>query len=153
MKQEFVTLYGKAVIEQDILYLRSTYLPFEKTAFAEIGIEVIWILLFASRLFFLDSSMHIMTTIIWGVLLISTFPTMYDKFFKRSYASRIPVGSIQNITTQEDGHGIQTEVRLQLNNGRYKIITFRNLEGELERFADTLSVYNINFEKGRVAHS
>ncbi|HEY0040496.1 MAG TPA: hypothetical protein VGB71_07530, partial [Flavisolibacter sp.] len=86
-------------------------------------------------------------------LLISTFPTMYDKFFKRSYASRIPVGSIQNITTQEDGHGIQTEVRLQLNNGRYKIITFRNLEGELERFADTLSVYNINFEKGRVAHS
>jgi hypothetical protein len=134
VQQEFLTVYGRAVIERDTLYLRSLYLPFERTAFAQIGIEVLWITAFVTRLFSLDTSMRMMLAIVWGMLVLSRTPVMYDKFFKRSYASRIPLSSIRQITTITDEHGIQTEVKLQLNNGRYKKIAFRNLENQLEPF-------------------
>ena len=52
MKHEFVTLYGKATIEREVLYLRVPYLPFEKTAFAQIGIEMVLISLLVSPFFF-----------------------------------------------------------------------------------------------------
>lgn len=129
-----MTLYGKAFIENDNLYFRFTYLPFEKTAFAELGLELIWILLFILRLVSSDSRMDYFVTIVWGLLLLSRIPVMYDKFFRRSYANRIPLSAIQDFTTESDLHGIQTEVRLLLKNGRYRKIVFRNLEGQQETF-------------------
>ena len=32
MKQEFVTLYGKATVERDVLFIRNLDLPFTKTS-------------------------------------------------------------------------------------------------------------------------
>lgn len=142
MKEEFVTLYGKATIERDTIYLRSPYLPFEKTIFAQIGIEIIWILSFVLQLITTDTPMQTFVTIVLGFLVFTRFPGMYDKCFKRSYASCIPLSAIQNITIQDDLHGIQTEAKLHLKNGRYKKITFRKLEGQLEKFFVSLSSYN-----------
>ena len=36
MKQEFVTVYGKAIIERDKLYIRTLNIPFSETAFASV---------------------------------------------------------------------------------------------------------------------
>ena len=139
MKHEFVTLYGKATIEREVLYLRVPYLPFEKTAFAQIGIEMVFISLLVSRFFSLDTTMRIMITLIWSLLILSRVPLMYDKFFKRNYSRRIPLSAITNITTEDDVHGLQTEVKLHLKNGRYKKITFRKLENQHQPFIETVS--------------
>ena len=142
MKQEFVTLYGRAIVERNTLYLRSPYLPFEKTAFAQVGIEMVWLALLVSRLFAADSSWRVMITIFWGLLVISRIPFMYDKFFKWSYARRIPLIAISDITIQDDIHGMQTEVKLHLKNGRYKKILFRKLENQTEAFSEAVISYS-----------
>lgn len=153
MKQEFVTLYGQAIIERDTLFLRSLYLPFEKTPLAQIGIELIWLTVFVSRLFSLDTSMRMIIAIVWGLLIASRIPTMYDKFFKRSYATRIPLSSIERITKKKDAHGLETELRLHLKSGRYKSIVFRNLEKQLEPFISALPVTENRIESTAFSHS
>jgi hypothetical protein len=95
MKKEFVTLYGKAVIERDVLFLRPVYLPFEKTAFAQIGIELVWLLIFTIRSVSIESTKDIIITIAWGVIILFRSPAIYDKFFRRSYANRIAIPFIQ----------------------------------------------------------
>jgi hypothetical protein len=139
MKQEFATLYGRIIIERDVLYLHAPYLPFEKTAFAQVAYELLWMALFAMRLFGADTPTRIVITVIFGLLVLSRLPNMYDKFFKRSYASRISLSSIRNFTVKDDHHGLQTELKLQLRNGRYKSIIFRKLENQLEPFIAYLS--------------
>lgn len=142
MKQGFVSLYGRITIERDVLYFRSPYLPFEKTAFVQIGFECLCIAAFIIRLVSADKPMDNFMTIVFGVLVLSRFPDMYDKFFRTSYASRIPLSAIQYFTLEDDPHGIQTEIKLHLKNGRYKTIVFRKLENQLEPFVALLSANN-----------
>jgi hypothetical protein len=47
--------------------------------------------------------------------------------------------AVQNFTYKDDHHGLQTELKLQLRNGRYKSIIFRKLENQLEPFIAFLS--------------
>src|SRR4051812_37871343 len=109
MKKELITLYGKATIERDVLYFQSPYLPFSETAFAQIAISVLWIFLFAIQFFREDGPKKNMSILVFGVLLVLHLPEIFDKLFKRSYASRIPLLKIVSVTTADDSHGFQTE--------------------------------------------
>ncbi|HVK96647.1 MAG TPA: hypothetical protein VM368_02465 [Flavisolibacter sp.] len=141
MKQEFVTLYGKAAIEREVLYLRSPYLPFGKTAFARIGFELIWVLLFVVQFFDDHGPKKYVGIVMWGIMLLFRTPNLYDVLFRRSYTTRIPLHRIKSYSIDDDLLGLQTMVTLQLKNSRYKKLIFRKLEHQAEPFTELLSQY------------
>ncbi len=141
MKKEFVTLYGKAIIERDILYFKSMYLPFSKTAFARIGFEFAFIILFLLQ-FFRDPGFKMYVGILMcGILFLFRIPILFDVLFKRSYASRIPLQKIKSVTIIDDNFGLLILATLHLTNGRYKKIAFRKLENQYEPFAEFISQF------------
>lgn len=141
MNREFATVYGKVIIERNILYLRSPYLPFSKTAFAKFGYVFLLIFIFIVQFFRDNDARKYIGITIWGIFLITRLPEIYDILFRRSYASRIPLNRIENYTNTDDTIGLQTTVQLQLKNGRYKKILFRKLEHQAEPFIEAVSPF------------
>jgi hypothetical protein len=129
-----------AVVENDKLFIRSFYLPFEKSSFARIAIDLAWLLIFP-LLFPGDEPKNYGGILAWGMLVLFRLPRIYDTFFKRSYATRIPLQQLLSFTTEDDQHGYQTVVKLHLKNGRYRKLVFRKLENEVQPFTDLLSEY------------
>jgi hypothetical protein len=146
MKQEFVILYGKAVIEGKTLYFHSPYLPFEKTAFAQIGLELVWLFTFVLRIVTVDTKMDMMIAIVWAMLTLGRLPIINDKFFKRSYANRIPLAGVHSYSAEDDTYGIQTIVKLHLKNGRYRKMIFRTHEKQVEPFIAALQLNEFAME-------
>lgn len=144
MKQEFVTLYGKAIIEGDKLYFRRLRLPLGETALAQIGYELTLPALFIATLLNPDGSLKHFDSIVIAGLMLSNISRTYDRLFKRSYASRIALSAIKSVTIKDDYHGLETEVRLHLSNGRYKKVLFRKLEHQYEAFLEVLSRQQIS---------
>ena len=140
VKAKFPTVYGLVVAESDTLFLRSFYLPFSRTSVARIGYELLWIAAFVFQ-FFREEPKKYIGIVVWAVLVLLRLPNMYDVFFRRSYATRIPLQQILDFTLEDDRHGYQTVVKLQLKNGRYRKLIFRKLENGAEPFADFLSQY------------
>src|SRR5918993_4245468 len=145
MKQEFVTLYGRAIIEKDTLYLRSPYLPFEKTAFAQVGYRLAFPLIFILQFFRSEGPKMYVGLLLWGIIMLFHLPALYDVLFKRSYASRIPLSRIRSYKIEDDHHGIQTEITLYLKNGRYRKILFRKLENQHVPFTEFISMHSSEF--------
>lgn len=138
MKQEFVTLYGKATIEKNILYVRNLDIPFSKTAFSTIGYQSLFVIIFIFQFLRSEGPLYYVRIIVFGMLLAFHVPEIYDLLFKRSYASRIPLDKIKSVEMDEDYHGLQTNVILRLNNGRYRKIPFRKLENQYEAFVEAI---------------
>ena len=140
MKQEFVTLYGKVIIQNDKLFIRSFYLPFYKTAFVRIAIEVIWIIILLFILFYPEEGAKRKVEILFfSVMTLLRLPIFYEVFFKKSYVNRILFDKIKSFTVEDDYRGLQTIVKLYLKNGRYRKIYFRKLENQVEPFTELLS--------------
>ncbi len=140
-KQEFVTVYGKAIIERDVLYIKSFDVPFSETAFAKIGYEVAFVVLFILQFFNGDGNRKYVGILLWGLLLLGHLPGLYDAIFKRSYAKRIPLEQIKSLKIKEDNVGLQTYVIMDLASGRYRKIAFRKLENQYQPFIETISQY------------
>lgn len=135
-------MYGRASIEKDVLYLRSSYLPFEKTAFAQIGYRLAFPLIFILQFFSSEGPKMYVGLLLWGIIMVFHLPALYDVVFKRSYASRIPLSRIRSYRIEDDHHGIQTEVTLYLKNGRYRKLIFRKLENQHVPFTEFISTYS-----------
>lgn len=142
MKQEFVTLYGKVVIERDVVYIRSLELPFSKTAFAVISYNMLWVLIFLMQFFRDDEPRKYIGILMFGFLLLFRIPEIYDALIKRSYASRIPLNRVKTVNTEEEEHiGLNVTVVLHFKIGRYKKIVFRKLEQQYQPFVEAVSQY------------
>lgn len=139
-KQEFFTAYGFAVFERDVVYFRSPYLPFFKTAFAQIGYALLLPAVFILQ-FFRQNKLWLIGAFAFGLLMLTNIDKIYHALFKKSYFSRIPLKNIVDFSTEEDQHGLQTTLKLKLQNGRYKEVLFRTHEGQLEPFTQLLSQY------------
>lgn len=146
MKQEFVALYGKIILEKERLYFRFMYLPFHKTAFARIALELLYVLAFSLSFFMDEGPKRNMRLVMWGFLLLTRLPNLYDVFFKKSFSNRIHLNRIKSVSISDDHHGLQTYVTLRLVNGRYKKIAFRKLENQHEAFVETVSNYITQFQ-------
>jgi hypothetical protein len=140
VKVNFATTYGLAVVENDKLFIRSFYLPLTKTDVARVAYELLWIGVFVFQ-FFRDEPKKYVGIVVWGLLLLLRSPDFYDVLFKRSYAKQIPLRHIQRFSLEDDQHGYQTVVKLQLKNGRYRELVFRKLENQAEPFVGLLSPY------------
>lgn len=140
MKHEFVTLYGKAVIERDVVYIRSVDIPLSKTSLAIISYNLLWIVVFVMQFFREEGPRKYIGIVLFGVLFLSRFREVYDALIKRSYASRIPLDRIRSVTIEEQEHiGLNVDVILHLKSGRYKKIVFRKLEGQYQPFIGLVS--------------
>jgi hypothetical protein len=146
MKQEFVTVYGKVIIEKDKLFIRSFEVPFSRTPFAQVGFEVSFLLVLVLQFFTSDGPGRYVGIIVWGLVLLVRLPNLYDVVFKRSYASRIALSKIKSVKTEEDTHGLETYVILNLHNGRYRKIIFRRLENQYESLVEAISQHTSQFQ-------
>lgn len=142
MKQEFITVRGKAIIEQNILFIRMLDFKIANTIFFELGfpllILTIFILMIASNT---DGKENYLIVIFWGLFALSQLPRLFDLLFKRSYSNRIPLDRIKSYELKKDPSGLETNVILKLSSGRYRCLRFRNLENQFERFVAILSEY------------
>lgn len=141
-QQEFVTLYGKAIIERDVLFLRSFYVPFTRTNFFRIGYELVflliltyWVIAFTSG----DDPKRFISVLGWSFIVLLRTPRLYDVLLKRSYANRIPLHRIKDVTSVADSQGLHIFVKLHLANGRYRKICFRTMEKQYESFIEAIS--------------
>jgi hypothetical protein len=141
MRQEYATQYGKVIRENGTLYVRSYYVPFAQTALAELGVELVWLLSFAMiiGLPYGSDAKTKARIITWCILIAFRIPTMYKKFFKRSWSSRIPLSRIKSFETVPDEHNLVTTVNLHFTNGRYRPIPFRTNETALADFTAMLA--------------
>jgi hypothetical protein len=75
----------------------------------------------------------------WSFVVLLRTPRLYEVFIKRSYANRIPLNRIKDVTSAADNQGLHTFVKLHLANGRYRNIRFRTMEKQHEPFIETIS--------------
>ena len=144
-QQEFITLYGKAIIERDVLFLKSFDVPFNNTGFFRIARELGFLaILTVSLITFTtgDDSKNFIPVLAWSVVVLLRMPSLYDVLFKRSYASRIPLNRIKDVTLVSDNHGLHTFVKLHLANGRYRMIRFRTMEKQYEPLIAAISLHS-----------
>ncbi|MES2880760.1 MAG: hypothetical protein V4676_01335 [Bacteroidota bacterium] len=141
MKEEFVTLYGKAIIDKERLFIRSFELPFSKTLFAQISYELAFVGLFVLQFFDVNDAnpaKKILGIVIWGLLPLFRLPNIYYLLFKRSYFNYIHLKNIQSITTNHHYLGLHTLVTIHLTNGRERKINFRTLENQFQPFTELI---------------
>jgi hypothetical protein len=134
MKQEFITTYGKVVIERDKIFI------FEEdpgSIAREIYFFVFIALQLAGRVFNVPEMK-------WISLVFGLLGTIYSilPFFKhknQSSKSRILIKKITNISNEDDKDGINTLVKLYLSSGKIRYIKFRKLENQYQPFIEAVS--------------
>ena len=136
---EFVTLYGKVVIERNVLFIRNFDVPFTRTNLFRIVYELCFIGVFIMSFFIENAPKKYLHLLAWGILLLSRVTQLYDILFSRSYSNRIPLSRINSVTTSADNSGHHTFVHLHLKNGRYRVIPFRTLEKQHETFIEAIT--------------
>jgi len=140
MKQEFVMLYGKAIIEKDILHIRSLDVPFSKTILAQLLIPLLFVAVFIMQFFREEGPKRNIGIVLWGILMLTRLPEILDRLIRRSYASRIPLDRIKAIKVEEEEpYGLNVNVTIHLRNGRYRKLVFRKLEQQYEPFIETIT--------------
>ena len=141
MKQGFVTVYGKLIIENNILFIRNVEVPFSRSIYARDLKEVFIVTAFIVQFYRDDEIRSLIGLILWGLVLLYHLPEMWDLVAKRDYANRIPLHQIMHYDTKDHLNGLEVDVILQLKNGRYRKIPFRKLEHQHESFIELLSQY------------
>src|SRR5215203_3028752 len=101
-QQEFVTLYGKAIVERDILFIRSFDVPVTRTNLFRIAYGLCFLTLFVLAFFKDEGPKKYVSILVWGFLLLMRLPQWFDILFIRSYANRIPLNRIKSITSETD---------------------------------------------------
>ncbi|HEY9361716.1 MAG TPA: hypothetical protein VIQ00_00540 [Chitinophagaceae bacterium] len=140
MQQEFIISRGKAVIERDILYINHIKAdPVFSFNIFQIMLLCAWLLSEVTGLN--DGVLSLPAGIVGTILCLNTFNIvpLYKFLFKKCLSNRIPLHRIISYEIKEDYFGLENEVILHLQSGRYKSIAFRKLEKEDERFLEIIS--------------
>ncbi len=138
MKQEFTTLYGKAIFDNNRIFIRTFDVPFSRTSFAVVAYQLLYLVIFVSQFFVYEPPRRYVGILLWGLLLAFHLPDLYLVLFKRSYANMIPVQHIRSFNIENDHRGLHTTVSLVLANGRERKILFRTLENQYQPFTELI---------------
>jgi hypothetical protein len=139
MKQEFTTVKGKIIIENNVLYIRTLDLDtyaFVFTFLLPIAIPVFYI---TWLLNFQDNPKNYISVIFWGLVALMQLPRLYNIIIRKSYSNRIPLNHIVSYEIKPDDLGLETVVYLKLKSGRYRRLSFRNLEKQFEPLLEIIS--------------
>ena len=146
MRQEYVTSRGAIILENNIILIRKKISGIQYRVFFEIFIPIFFIARFILKLMEEPSPSRNVGIIFLGFLsLLSVGPLLYN-LFRRSYANRIDIRSIQSFKTEDDNNGLEVRLILRLSSGRERIISFRKRENQLESFIAALTCYEISME-------
>lgn len=139
MKQRFITVKGRVVVERDTLFVKTTKFYFFESAFAQIAYAFIPTIALTISILRYEKPMDFVRILFWSVLFIGSLPKVWKVLVKWSFASRIPVSRIVDFQEKPDQNGLETHVDLLLRSGRTRRIRFRTLEKQYEAFTEFLS--------------
>ena len=141
MKYEFTSLKGKVLIENNVILIKTLDLDVS-TFFFRFLIPLVIPVFYIAWLFnFQENPKNYVSVIFLGLLSIMQLPTIYNIVIRKSYSSRIPLDRIISYEVKPDIKGLETIVYLKLKSGRYRQISFRNLEKQYEPFLEIISAH------------
>jgi hypothetical protein len=142
MQQEFITSRGKAIIENNVLFVRNFKPDFFDTVFGRIIFPLILALAIILQFVYIRGALDYYIAGFWTIFFLVTYANrLYDLIVKRSFANRISLSRFKSIEIKPDQWGLETEIRIHLRNGRYRPINFRILEKQYELFTELISRY------------
>lgn len=134
MKQEFITSYGKVVIERDKIYILTLN---RNVSYKGVGV-LIFLFTLILAIFIPDISGWFMV-FFFGVLTLSENFQFIKTLPKTSFSNRILLSEINATSIIDDPKGFDTLVNLHLKSGKTRTIRFRKLENQYQPFIETLS--------------
>ncbi|MGI8600159.1 MAG: hypothetical protein ACR2KB_12975 [Chitinophagaceae bacterium] len=134
MKQEFITTYGKIIIERDKLFIQRVKreLSWKSISFFFLVGAIILVIItpVISRWIML---------IIWAIhFIVEHFETI-KKLPETSFKNRILLSEIESTSYTDDVSGFDTIVSLKLSSGKTRHIKFRKLENQYHPFIEAVS--------------
>ena len=144
MKQEFITVSGKVIIEKNILLIRAFYFRVNWSIILKLIVPLLIWMMFIVLLFDepKDSKWNF-RIFMWGLMSVLQLPNIYEMLIQRSYSNSIPLNRIKSFEVKQDIVGYITLVIIKLKNGRYRTIKFRTLEKQYESFTELVSQHII----------
>ncbi len=144
MKQEFITVSGKVIIEKNILLIRAFYFRVNWSIILKLIVPLLIWMMFIVLLFDepKDSKWNF-RIFMWGLMSVLQLPNIYEMLIQRSYSNSIPLNKIKSFEVKQDIVGYITLVIIKLKNGRYRTIKFRTLEKQYESFTELVSQHII----------
>lgn len=142
MKQEFITSRGKAILENNSLFLKNYKIDFRQTIAGQIWFPLVLIAAGVLKFIRPTSPVDYYIGTFWILFfLIFQSGKFYNVVVRKSFSSRIPLNRIVSFKIEADEFELETEVILQLKNGRYRSIAFRTMEKQYEDFIEALSAF------------
>jgi hypothetical protein len=144
MKQEFITVSGKVIIEKNILLIRAFYFRVNWSIILKLIVPLLIWMMFIVLLFDepKDSKWNF-RIFMWGLMSVLQLPNIYEMLIQRSYSNSIPLNKIKSFEVKQDIVGYITLVIIKLKNGRNRTIKFRTLEKQYESFTELVSQHII----------
>jgi hypothetical protein len=144
MQQEFITSRGKAIIENNILFIRNFKFNFFDTVVGRMIFPLALAVAIVLQFGYIRGPLDYYIGVFWVIFFVfNCAGSLYDTIIRRSFAHRIPLNKIKFIETKTDQFGLEKELRLHLKNGRYRPLIFRIHEKQFEPFIEFISKYII----------
>jgi hypothetical protein len=134
MKQEFITLRGRLVLDDEKLVIKNFKLKDNRDFYWGIAWTAVLLNYFSSgaKIRSLAFVLLVLIGFIWIFWII-------DLLFFTCLKNTISLDRIKSYKVETDDHGLETRVVLYLKSGRRKEIIFRTLEKQHEIFLDHLT--------------
>jgi hypothetical protein len=145
MNKTFISAFGKVIMENDKLYIRSVKSSFSYTLFFHIVWHLFIPIRFVLYLFEDVSPKRNVGVLLFGFMSIPSLFTLcnllYKALYKESFAKRILLKQIVSLRTEEDPNELEVHLYLKLSSGKERKITFRKLEDQHLALSEALSPY------------
>ena len=134
MKQEFVTVRGKVIMEDDSFVVRNRK-PRDRSDF----FFLTFFLFYALTKLDDNNKQRPLALLFLGFLSLYGLFLLIELFFINAWRDRIRYSDIKSFRTVPDEYGgLEVIVKVYLRNGRQKTIPFRTLEKQHEPFLELL---------------
>jgi len=138
MNTEFITVYGKVILERNILHIRTMKLQFTNTVFARWAWALLPAIAIIINIFEPDPFRRFIRVLMFSIVFASNLKHLYELVLKRSFAARIPLCRIRRYEVVEDENGLEVHVKVFLASGRFRKISFRKHEAGLGAFTQLM---------------
>lgn len=142
MNEEFITLDSRLVIAKEVLREKKVKGDTEESftrgiAFAALMTYLVYSVYEITEKKEYFAIIQIIMVFFW---LAPHVKRMYRTLFVKTWKSSIKLTEIKEVKAKPLQNGLETEVTLQLANGRKKYFVFRNRETDIKEFMQALSL-------------
>ena len=142
MQQEFISSYGKVILENNIVFIRKIKPSLTFSEVVRVMAPVFFLIRFVFYIFEDNTPERNFGLVLFGLLSIlhgiEPGYDLYKALFTKSFAKRIPLQKIHGYRVEDDANCLEVHLFLQLRSGRERKITFRKLEEQHEKLISFL---------------